>query len=148
IAYEMVTGQRPFADESPVALYFSKKQGVKVKPRTLRPDLPEAAEQGILRALASDPKERYAHPTEFAEQMAHALSGTREGIESHPPKPRRFTRRDIVTVSAISSAFVAGGVVVASWWPTIVGTTERSLSYSLIVQRYRDGAPFGQPFPL
>jgi eukaryotic-like serine/threonine-protein kinase len=41
IAYELVTGRRPFSAESPVALFFSLGEGVKIKPRSLRPGFPK-----------------------------------------------------------------------------------------------------------
>src|SRR5882672_6085825 len=44
IVYELVTGQRPFNAESILQLYELQHVGVELKPRDLRPSLPEAAQ--------------------------------------------------------------------------------------------------------
>ncbi len=69
ILYECATGSVPFTAES---LYEILRQHVETPPRpprALRPDLPPAMEQVILRALAKDPVERFSD----AAQMAQAL---------------------------------------------------------------------------
>jgi len=76
IAYEMVTGVRPFklsASDPPMQLWFQQKEGAKTKPTSLRPDLPEAAETLILKALSFQPQDRYAHACEFGDALAAAL---------------------------------------------------------------------------
>ncbi len=76
IAYEMATGVRPFKlgpSDPPMQLWFQQKEGVKEKPATLRPDLPEPAEMAILKALSFQPQDRYAHACEFGDALAAAL---------------------------------------------------------------------------
>jgi serine/threonine protein kinase len=76
IAYEMVTGVRPFklsASDPPMQLWFQQKEGVKAKPASLRPELPEAAELAILKALSFLAQDRYAHACEFGDALAAAL---------------------------------------------------------------------------
>ena len=76
IAYEMVTGVRPFklsASDPPMQLWFQQKEGVKEKPAALRPELPEPAEIAILKALAFQPQDRYAHACEFGDALAAGL---------------------------------------------------------------------------
>jgi serine/threonine protein kinase len=76
MAYEMVTGVRPFklsASDPPMQLWFQQKEGVKAKPASLRPELPEAAELAILKALSFQAQDRYAHACEFGDALAAAL---------------------------------------------------------------------------
>src|SRR5216684_68918 len=76
IAYEMATGVRPFKlgpSDPPMQLWFQQKEGVKEKPATLRPELPESAEIAILKALAFQPQDRYAHACELGDALASAL---------------------------------------------------------------------------
>lgn len=74
IAYEMVTGRRPFNPDSPFQLYEMQRAGVRVKPADLRPSLPERAQDLILNALAFDPKDRPGRAKDFAEALARALA--------------------------------------------------------------------------
>jgi eukaryotic-like serine/threonine-protein kinase len=52
IAYEMVTGRRPFNADSLAELIDLQRDGVVVKPCDLRPGLPAAAQEPILKALS------------------------------------------------------------------------------------------------
>jgi len=74
IAYEMLTGIRPFNPETAYQLLEMQREGVRVRPKDLRPALPEAAQQVIFKALAFEPKERYQHAREFGEALARAFT--------------------------------------------------------------------------
>jgi serine/threonine protein kinase len=78
IAYEMVTGRRPFNPDSAYQLLDLQRSGVKVRPCDLRERLPHAAQEVILRALSYDPAARYATAREFGEKLNLALAGDRE----------------------------------------------------------------------
>ena len=73
IAYEMVTGRRPFNPASPFQLLEMQKAGVKLNPSDLRPSLPEAAQRAILRALSYDPNERHSRARCLGDELAQAL---------------------------------------------------------------------------
>ncbi|HEX8845891.1 MAG TPA: serine/threonine-protein kinase [Pyrinomonadaceae bacterium] len=75
IAYEMVTGRRPFNPDSILKLYEMQRAGVRVNPKELRPELPEAAQEVILMALAFSPEDRYQNAREFCDELAEALKG-------------------------------------------------------------------------
>ena len=81
IAYEMVTGRRPFNPVSPYQLYEMQRAGVKVKPADLRPSLSKIAQDVILRALAFEPSKRHSRPRDFGEDMARALTARVTGSE-------------------------------------------------------------------
>jgi serine/threonine protein kinase len=71
IAYEMLTGRRPFSPHSVMHLVEDKAHPL--SPRGLRPDLPQAAERSILRAMKFQPEARQAAVREFTEELAEAL---------------------------------------------------------------------------
>ncbi len=87
LAYIMVTGRRPFSPgtgPSHIAaqeLMRQQRAGVKFKPKELRPDLPDAAQQVILRALAFDPNDRYPTARDFGNDLAQALTAAEEETE-------------------------------------------------------------------
>ncbi|HVF56602.1 MAG TPA: protein kinase [Pyrinomonadaceae bacterium] len=78
IAYEMLTGRKPFVPASVFQLPEMQRAGVRVLPRALRPDLPEAAESVMLKALSFRPHERYASARQFGESLALALEAGAE----------------------------------------------------------------------
>lgn len=73
IAYEMVTGRRPFNPETVFQLLEMQREGVRVRPSDLRPALPRRADRVILRALAFDPQGRYQSALEFGDELSRAL---------------------------------------------------------------------------
>lgn len=95
LAYEMVTGSPPYKAESSIALYEQQRTGVIVKPRLLRPNLPEAAQTAIIKALAFDPHHRYARARECGEAIALTLTG--KGL---PPEFVQSPMPDLITSDA------------------------------------------------
>jgi len=73
IAYEMVTGRRPFKAQTAAHLAEMQREGVRAKPADLCPLLSQKAEKIILKALAFDPQDRFQNATEFGNALAHAL---------------------------------------------------------------------------
>jgi tetratricopeptide (TPR) repeat protein len=70
ILYEMVTGRLPYDAETPFAIVMKHITEPLPLPRSVRPELPEAVERVILRAMAKDPQDRF----ETAGDLARALS--------------------------------------------------------------------------
>ncbi len=73
IAHEMLTGRRPFEPDSVFELYDMHRSGVQQKPNSLRPELSEAAQSILLKALSFEPAERYANAGEFCNDLSSAL---------------------------------------------------------------------------
>lgn len=82
LAYEMLTGQRPFAVDTrsiswPTELVNMQRAGVSTKPRSLRPDLSEAAQGEILKALSYNPEHRHQKAFELGAGLYRALTNER-----------------------------------------------------------------------
>jgi serine/threonine protein kinase len=73
IAYELVTGRKPFLSESAVQHVALQQSGVRIKPSVLRPGLSHQVETLILQALSYNPTERPARANTFGDALSHAL---------------------------------------------------------------------------
>jgi len=129
IAYELVTGRRPFKPGSTSHLLDLQRAGVRVRPKHLREDLSIKANSMILRALKYEPGSRYRSASEFGEKLARALLEPRQaGIPIWAK----------VMGGLIILALLSFGVF------KYVGRTKdagpnRSFTYWLTVQKMRDG---------
>ena len=73
IAYEMLTGRRPFNPESSFQLLEMQRAGVRVRPQDLRPGLPAEAEAAVLKALSFNPADRHRRAQDFGDELWRAL---------------------------------------------------------------------------
>jgi len=73
VLYQMVTGLPPFQGDSLGEVAIQHVKAVAPAPRSLRTELPQAAEQVILRALAKRPAERYSQAQDLASAFRLAL---------------------------------------------------------------------------
>jgi serine/threonine protein kinase len=73
ILYEMVTGRVPYTAETPVAVVFKHIQDPLPSARKLNPNLPEAVEAVILKALAKSPDDRYQTAEDFVRAIQKAI---------------------------------------------------------------------------
>ena len=87
IAYEMITGRRPFNPSSAPQLLEMHREGVRLNPIDLRPNLSTEARAILLRALSFDPAARYQNGVEFGDHLARALTEGREPIKIAPLYP-------------------------------------------------------------
>lgn len=61
IFYEILTGQTPFNGDTPMEIALSQISDPPPPPRSLNPNIPEAVEKELLKALEKEPEKR--HPT-------------------------------------------------------------------------------------
>jgi serine/threonine protein kinase len=85
VLFEMVTGQPPFRAESPYAVVLHHIHTPPPRPRDLRPDLPEAVEKVILKALAKSPEDRYPSAVAFATALRQSLAAAPR-LARRPPR--------------------------------------------------------------
>jgi serine/threonine protein kinase len=83
ILYQMVTGTTPFQGETPMQIAAQHLQIPPPSPQMLRPDLPIAAEQVILRALAKRPSERYSRAEDLSNAFRSALLSAGIQVEAN-----------------------------------------------------------------
>lgn len=87
VAYALLTGSVPFRREVPMAVLYAHLSAPPPRVTAVRPDLPQAVDQVIARAMAKEPDDRYGSCGEFADALREAL-----GVESYDPsRPVRPT---------------------------------------------------------
>ena len=65
VMYEMMTGRPPYDGDSPVAVAIQHINGGAPLPTSFNPNIPAGMEQIIMKAMALEPKDRYASATEL-----------------------------------------------------------------------------------
>jgi serine/threonine protein kinase len=204
IAYELITGRKPFNPETGFELLEMQRDGVRIQPMDLRPAVSEEANAIILRALSFEARERFPSARELGDALAQALSqatverapsqisATKLATDANAParstgdlssktmaakfQPAPVEARDgsiypsvpfvpeahtgrgwLKAVAAIIVLAVIGaGAGVAIWkrdaWfgkgatTPAVSLPERSVAYSLTVQKMRDDKPYQDEF--
>jgi tetratricopeptide (TPR) repeat protein len=69
IAYELLTGQKPFVASEVVALMYKHLMEQPAPPRQFNPNLPEYVEQAIMHALAKERKQRFSDVLAFVSAL-------------------------------------------------------------------------------
>ncbi len=83
ILYEALTGHVPFDADAYSALILEIATGTPTRPRELRPELPQALETVVLKAMAREPEQRY----QSVESLARALEPFAEGMTFRVDRP-------------------------------------------------------------
>jgi len=102
IAYEMLTGRRPFNPETASQLLELQRGGVKIMPCDLRPSLPQAAQAVILKSLSFAPEDRYARANDFTEALARALTSAPITQEQSAERSARSEILGIAPTTSVS----------------------------------------------
>jgi formylglycine-generating enzyme required for sulfatase activity len=74
IAYQMLSGKRPFDAETGPSLMFQIMSAEAPALHTVNPAIPPGASEVIAKAMAKKPEDRYASCREFAERLSESLS--------------------------------------------------------------------------
>jgi serine/threonine protein kinase len=75
LLYELITGSRPFRGETAVELVIAIDRDEPPRPSALKPYVPPALEEIVLRCLCKSPSDRFASCREVAEALHRMLSG-------------------------------------------------------------------------
>ncbi len=81
LLYEICTGQPPFPARTITEAIRYHTQEEPPPPSSLRPDLPLAVEDAILKAIAKTPENRYPSAAEFAAALEAAATGAAAALE-------------------------------------------------------------------
>lgn len=88
IAYELVTGRRPFSAPDLVSLGFKHRNEQPIPPRQLAPHVPAVMEVAILKAMAKQRSDRYADiPAFLADLCAPFMPSPDRTSPLQPPPP-------------------------------------------------------------
>lgn len=150
VAYELLTGRRPFVFDAPAHLWELQRQGIRAKPTALRPKLSEDAEAIVLKGLSFEPQTR-CHAGEFGDRLSGALlaDAPTPPVVGWKLRPVRWLVVAAATVLLLAVVTGAYWLVWRPWFGTTTNTSSlphRTLTYSLTVQKIRDGLPYKDPF--
>ncbi|MCI0411521.1 serine/threonine-protein kinase [bacterium] len=166
VAYEMLTGKKPFPAQNLFQLVEMHRTGVKEPPKNLRPELPETAQAVILKALSFDPDKRYKRARDFGEQLQRALrqdsnvaptARLEERVSGAKTKDTGIPGRKISRVGiALNLLLVVVAVLIAFWAfrssdkpapiiPSPAPLPEITLNYHMMLQETDDAKPFRLP---
>ena len=76
VFYELLTGRTPFKSDTPMGVVLRHLNDPLPRPSEIVPDLPEAAERVLFKALAKDPDERYQDMGAFAKALDGLVAGS------------------------------------------------------------------------
>ncbi|GAC1526773.1 MAG: hypothetical protein NVS3B10_24980 [Polyangiales bacterium] len=76
VMFEALTGQRPFPQSQPFALFQAVMTGPRPRASQMQPGLPPAIDDVLIRGLDPDRDRRYGNVEEFYLSFTHALTGT------------------------------------------------------------------------
>jgi len=80
VLYEVLAGTPPFGGATTAAILGAQLKGAPPALRTVRPDVPANVEAAIVRALAVDPKDRFASVLDFVEALRQPARVLRYGV--------------------------------------------------------------------
>ncbi|HID62602.1 MAG TPA: serine/threonine-protein kinase, partial [Anaerolineae bacterium] len=115
--YEMVTGKVPYEAETPVAVVLKHITAPLPLPRDVNPDLPEAVERVILKAMAKAPEDRYQTAVEMVEALERAVAGV--PVTEKPPEVRPIPMEEVPS-AVVTEPTPAPAVVVPVEAPPVV----------------------------
>jgi len=100
VLFSLVTGTQPVVASSLSSLKAKHERGEAQRARDLRPDLAESFAHVLDRALAPDPKQRFATPGEVEHALLQAL-GTAVQSQANTARPARWRRMGAVGLAGL-----------------------------------------------
>ncbi len=87
VFYEMVTGHKPYAADTPAAILLKQATEPLPRPTKFVPDLPEAIEKILIKALALKAEDRYQNMENLVHSMEKLLTGSGVSTQSRNVQP-------------------------------------------------------------
>jgi serine/threonine protein kinase len=85
VLYELVTGRKPYAADTPVAVLLKQANDPLPRPTQYTPDLPEAVERILIKALAKNTEDRYPSAAEFTDALEQLVYQSGMSLSSSQP---------------------------------------------------------------
>ncbi len=131
--YEMLSGRRPYEGDSPRAILEAIRQDQRTPFAERRPDLPEAIQELVDKAISYDPAKRFPTAGEFARKLRNVLGEIeRSGQPAETPpqgtaRPQTKSRYLVpavglvlaAVVAAVTSLLLHGGRPETVWTPAL-----------------------------
>ncbi len=108
VLYEMLTGELPYPEDSPLSMAVKKTQERPLAPDRLAPALRPTWSAAILKCLEPDPKRRFADVREIVAYL--------ETRSSERLWWRLLRRRHTGKLKLAVAAMVLGAIAIAGWW--------------------------------
>ncbi len=80
VAFEMFTGKLPFQGRNAQEMMIARLRSQPIAIRTLRPDVPDAVEKALTKALQTNPDDRFTTAIEFAEALTGSAPSSGSGF--------------------------------------------------------------------
>ncbi|MGH9194818.1 MAG: serine/threonine-protein kinase, partial [Acidimicrobiia bacterium] len=168
ILYEMVTGAQPFVADTALQLMYERVRSRPKHPSLRNAQVPDYLAGIIMRCLEQDPNARYQSARQIvfdldAKNVSSRVDGTVGDAQSSPAVSQqsqtvsattvRSSRRYVVGSMLVMAAVLVAVVLGMQLWglsssenPSGSLKPERTLTYSLTVQKMRDNVPYQTPF--
>ena len=114
--YQLVVGRLPFDADTPLAVVLKHINEPLPLPRLFKPELPEALNAVILKALAKDPRARYPKVSEMLADLRHAM-----GMPAEETQTETAAGSSIKLSGATIVGRVSGATQVASPQTVVAG---------------------------
>jgi eukaryotic-like serine/threonine-protein kinase len=115
VAYELLSGQRPFENDSPTAEAVAHVHAPVPSIATLARNLPHELDEVFRRALAKDPSARFGSASEFVAALREAFAGSgKTAVHLPPAAPAASAREGLPRRFLIPAALLAGAAAVGA----------------------------------
>ena len=95
VLYELLTGVKPYAADTPVALVLKKVTEPLVRPSDVQAGIPDVVEQVVFKALSKEPEDRYPDMQAFYEALQKiANMGNSNALPTEPVDFSRVRPKD------------------------------------------------------
>jgi len=112
VAFELLTGRRPFESDSPTAEAAAHVQAP-IPSVSAQSDLPSELDPVFERALAKDPSQRFETAADFVAALRHALAeaaGSTRLLTAASPSGRRTSPMPVVGAFLLAAAIAGAGL--------------------------------------
>lgn len=125
VLFEMLTGRVPYEADTPMAVVIKHVTDPIPLPRQMNPNIPEAVEQVLLKALAKNPDHRFASAGELAQALHHAVQRLEPAVAAAPippdPDATQFQRVPARSSAAPIPAQPVSPAKQTNWLPILLG---------------------------